>query len=202
MDAKPKRTGTKGVPRAEREERILDAAVLEFGERGYAATSVESVANRATVSRSLVHAYFDTKDTLYCACVTRVGDGLVARVAEALDRRDESATRFAVDVLRSVFVALEPRPQDWRVLYDATVPPGSVAAEEARRYRLLLTQQGAAGIAESFADKLPDPRDLSALTHIWTNVVSTMVNWWIRNPDQTAQQMAERSARILEALEG
>ncbi|MGL6234836.1 MAG: TetR/AcrR family transcriptional regulator [Segniliparus sp.] len=200
MNAKTKRTGTKGVPRAEREAALLDAAVLEFSLCGYAATSVEAVAARAGVSKSLIHAYFDTKEGLYCACVSRAGDELVGRVAQALARRGESVTHFASDVLHSVFVALEPRPHDWKVLYDNSLPAGSVAEETARRYRRQLTQQGAVGVADSFAHKLPDPRDLSALTYIWTNTVTSMVNWWLRNPDQTAQQMAERGERILNAL--
>ena len=66
-------SGTKGVPREEREEQIPAAAEAEFGERGYAGASIQRVAAASGISRALVHSYFATKDDLYAACVERAG---------------------------------------------------------------------------------------------------------------------------------
>ena len=57
--------GTKGVPRADREQQILDAAVAEFGERGYAHASMAAIAQRAGMSKPLVYEYFGSKEGLY-----------------------------------------------------------------------------------------------------------------------------------------
>ena len=73
--------GTKGVPRADREQQILDAAVAEFGEFGYAHASVAAIARRAGISKPLVYEYFGSKDGLYLACLGRAGSHLAVRDA-------------------------------------------------------------------------------------------------------------------------
>src|SRR5262245_9101334 len=65
--------GTKGVPRADREQQILDAAVAGFGERGYAHASMAAIARRAGISKPLVYEYFGSKEGLYLACLRRAG---------------------------------------------------------------------------------------------------------------------------------
>lgn len=46
-------------------ERILSAAVAEFGERGYESATIRSIAARAGVDSALVHHYFGTKADLF-----------------------------------------------------------------------------------------------------------------------------------------
>ena len=194
------RSGSKGVPRAEREALILDAAAWELSQRGYAGTTLAQVAQRAGISKPLIHAYFDSKEGLYCACVRRAGEEVTSRIAEVLEAPQASALGQAVDVLHAMYVALEPRPHDWKVLLDTTLPPGSAAEETARHYRRLLIGQGAQGLSGTYSGQLDDPKDLSALVYVWTNVVTAMVNWWLRNPDQSAQQMTDRSGRLFALL--
>jgi AcrR family transcriptional regulator len=68
-----------GAPRWQRrpEERpveILDAALMVFGERGYAGTRLEDVARQAGVSKGTVYLYFESKEALFRAMVsTKVG---------------------------------------------------------------------------------------------------------------------------------
>ena len=54
--------GTKGVPRADREQQILDAAVAEFGGRDYTHASMAAIAQRAGISKPLVYEYFGSKE--------------------------------------------------------------------------------------------------------------------------------------------
>lgn len=67
------RAGTKGMPRAERERQILDAACQEFGRSGYVGMSLAAVAAAVGVSKPMVLAYFGSKEQLYIACVERAG---------------------------------------------------------------------------------------------------------------------------------
>ncbi|MFJ5636475.1 TetR/AcrR family transcriptional regulator [Streptomyces goshikiensis] len=84
MATPPSRAGTKGVPRARREEQILAVATEEFGSRGYAAASLPAVAARVGVTKTLLHQYFGAKQDLYLACLTPVGDRLVAVIRAAV----------------------------------------------------------------------------------------------------------------------
>jgi TetR/AcrR family transcriptional regulator len=52
-------------------ERILDAAVAEFGDHGYAGARVSAIARRAGVNQQLISYYFDGKAGLYRALSER-----------------------------------------------------------------------------------------------------------------------------------
>jgi AcrR family transcriptional regulator len=54
-----------------RREEILDAALLEFAERGYHGASTEDIARRAGISQPYLFRLFGTKKELYLASVTR-----------------------------------------------------------------------------------------------------------------------------------
>jgi TetR/AcrR family transcriptional regulator len=52
-------------------DRILDAAVTEFGEHGFAGARVSAIAARAGVNQQLISYYFDSKEGLYRALQQR-----------------------------------------------------------------------------------------------------------------------------------
>lgn len=195
------RAGTKGVPRAAREQQILDVAAEEIGRVGYAGLSLADVAARAGVSKPLVYAYFDSKDGLYVACVNRALGVLDAAAAQAITK----AT--GVDVmqrtLEATFTALESRPNDWNVLLDRSHPVDGPAAEAAEHARGRIADATARGIALIFdSGSITDTDDLSALTDVWIGIVTSLVRWWLRHPEQSAEAMTARTRRIVSALFG
>ncbi|MBT2270082.1 TetR/AcrR family transcriptional regulator [Rhodococcus qingshengii] len=194
------RSGSKGVARPVREAQILDAAAIELGQRGYAATTVDIVAARARISKPLIYGYFGNKEGLYCACVERAGKHLTHCVATALAQPDQTAFEQGLEVLRSVFTGLEARPHDWNILFDTSLPQGSEAMATAQHYHHRLQQLAAEGVTASLGSALPAPQDLSAFTDLWLNMITALVNWWLKHPDQTAQDMTERSRRLLSVL--
>ena len=56
---------------AERRDTVLDAALIEFAERGYEGTSTEDIARRAGISQPYLFRLFGTKKELYIASVQR-----------------------------------------------------------------------------------------------------------------------------------
>lgn len=61
----------RGRPRGETDsrDRILTAAVDEFGEHGYDGATIRAIATRAGVDGALVHHYFGTKADLFAAAM-------------------------------------------------------------------------------------------------------------------------------------
>lgn len=61
----------RGRPRggSDSRERIIAAAVDEFGEHGYDGSTIRSIASRAGVDSALVHHYFGTKADLFAEAV-------------------------------------------------------------------------------------------------------------------------------------
>lgn len=98
----------RGRPRggSDSRERIIAAAVDEFGEQGYDGSTIRSIAGRAGVDSALVHHYFGTKADLFAEAVgiplrpdidvpsivagprDEVGERLVRYVLEAFEQPD------------------------------------------------------------------------------------------------------------------
>src|SRR5437868_6083782 len=56
---------------AERRDAVLDAALVEFADGGFAGTSTEDIARRAGISQPYLFRLFGTKKELYIASVSR-----------------------------------------------------------------------------------------------------------------------------------
>lgn len=83
-----------------RPEEILQAAMLTFVEKGFAATRLDDIAARAGVSKGTLYLYFDSKEALFRAAVQEsVLPHLQA--AEALVASHEGS---AQDLLRRLFL--------------------------------------------------------------------------------------------------
>ncbi|MEE1820555.1 TetR/AcrR family transcriptional regulator [Streptomyces sp. SP18ES09] len=190
------KAGTKGVPRHLRRQQMLEAATEEFGSRGYAAASLAAVAERVGVTKTLLHQYFGTKEDLYVACLTPVGDGLLDAIRTAVG--EEGATPDTpLWVLRGIFVALEGRREAWFVLYDRSLPPGGAGARTAASYWAAVDTLAADGTAALLrAAGSDDPLDADALRHVWTDLVGTLVRWWVKHPEETPEAMTRRCARL------
>lgn len=53
-------------------DQILDAAALEFSERGYAGARVDRIARRARVNKAMLYYHFGSKQSLYRALLRRI----------------------------------------------------------------------------------------------------------------------------------
>ncbi|GAA3906467.1 hypothetical protein GCM10022276_26230 [Sphingomonas limnosediminicola] len=82
------------APRTARGERtlrkILDAARGEFGERGFADSSIVAITQRAGVALGTFYTYFDSKEAVFRALVQDMSSQVRDRVAPAM----EGATGF------------------------------------------------------------------------------------------------------------
>jgi AcrR family transcriptional regulator len=65
-------------------ERLLEAALVEFGEHGYAGARISAIAKRAGVNQQLISYYFDGKEGLFKALQSRWRD--TSAQANAPDR--------------------------------------------------------------------------------------------------------------------
>lgn len=72
----------------ERRETVLDAAVVEFSEKGLHGASTEAIASRAGISQPYVFKLFGTKKDLFLAAAERVCDRIVEAWEDAL--KDET----------------------------------------------------------------------------------------------------------------
>lgn len=192
--------GTKGVPRPDREEQIVAAAGEVFGEDGFTATSVATVAARAGISKPLIYSYFGSKEGLFTACVHTYG-AMLAEEIERIARGDSTGVERGLRTLDGVFALLEPRPWVWRLFFDPTAPrDGELAAVVAGYAERItaLAEEGVGELMELVGNT--DPLDTAALTAVWMSVVDALVTWWLERPDVSAAEMTQRCTRLFAAV--
>jgi AcrR family transcriptional regulator len=125
------------APRTARGERtlrkILDAARDEFGERGFAESSIVGITQRAGVALGTFYTYFDSKESVFQALVSdmsaQVRDHVAPAFNDAADALDgerralESFLQFARkhrDVYRIIDEAEFVEPRAYREHYQTT----------------------------------------------------------------------------------
>ena len=64
--------------------KILDAALAEFGTRGFSETSIVGITSRAGVALGTFYTYFDSKEALFAALVRDMSERVRDQVAPAL----------------------------------------------------------------------------------------------------------------------
>src|SRR5258705_7500187 len=74
----------KRLPRAVREQQMLDAAVKVFSRRGFHGAWMDEIAEQAGISKPMVYAYLGTKDDLFIACLRREATRLMEAIADAV----------------------------------------------------------------------------------------------------------------------
>ena len=75
--------GTKRLPRAVREQQMLDAAVDVFSDRGFHETSMDTIAAKADISKPMLYLYYGSKEELFAACIHREGLRFLEALAPA-----------------------------------------------------------------------------------------------------------------------
>lgn len=192
--------GTKGVPRLDRENQILDIASSLFGTHGFAATSVAAVADAAGISKPLIYNYFGSKEGLFEACLDR-GGALLAEEIELIASGDAVGIERGMATLAGMFALLEPQPYVWRLFFDPTAPATGPIADSITLYADRIGKLADEGVTElmSLAGNA-DPNDVSAMTAVWLGIVDSLMNWWMEHPQESADQMMQRCLRLLAAL--
>ena len=119
-------SGTKRLPRAVREQQMLDAAITVFAENGYSDSSMDAIAAQAEISKPMLYLYYGSKDELFSACIARESgrfmDAMSAGFDPDLRQRDQART-LVREFLRFVYEHAE----SWRVLYRVSVGTAAFA---------------------------------------------------------------------------
>jgi AcrR family transcriptional regulator len=180
------------LPRAEREQQILDVAHARFAAHGYGAVTMEDVAAGAGVTKPLLYNYFGNKERLYLACMERAGDAMFATVGAAVSHATSPADALRRG-LHAFFAFVDEDRDAWRVLFDETLPAGGEIAERVAEHRERLL----ALVAQTNIERLPAPRRAAHATEIEAISVAllggaeALARWWLRTGAMPAADAAE-----------
>ena len=112
--------GTKRLPRAVREQQMLDAAVQMFSVNGYHETSMDTIAAAAEISKPMLYLYYGSKEELFGACLSRELSRFVDAVRADVDTRGDltgSPRELLRHTIISVLRYIDANRASWIVLY-------------------------------------------------------------------------------------
>jgi AcrR family transcriptional regulator len=141
------------VPIEERREQLLDAALAVIVSDGYDRVSIDAIAKRAGVARSVVYGAFENLDALLTALLdrqqARAFERLLRTVPDAGGLSDPAA--FVSEAVRRMADMLHQDPDTWRLIL---LPPGNMPAvvrdrieADRERFRLLVEKWLSLGLA-------------------------------------------------------
>ena len=181
------------LPRAAREQQLLDVAEQVFAEQGYSAASMDDIAVQAGVTKPVLYSHFGSKEGLVVACVARARSQLLEdTIVDIGDATDfEQQLRRGI---RAFFRFLDERHPAWSVLILEISVQGA-AAEEIEAIR----RQQADVIADALATRVPEvPRlRLSTLAEGVIGACERVAMFRRRHPELSAEDATDELMTLL-----
>jgi len=182
----------KRLPRAVREQQMLDAAVKVFSRRGFHAASMDEIADDASISKPMVYAYLGSKDELFVACLHRSGTQLMEAIAAVVGPAlpsDEQLWRG----LRAFFGYVGAHPDGWAVLRQARGERRFADELAQMRTRIVEVVAGMLGRAARAEGREVRETDLEVMAYALVGAAESLADWLAdhdgADPDKTATRM-------------
>jgi AcrR family transcriptional regulator len=180
------------LPRAEREQRILDVAERAFGRHGFREASVERIAEGGGITKALVYQYFGSKEGVYSACVERGRAQLFENLRQAALGAEPG--KMLAAIVDSYFEQLDAARNSWYVLY-GDAPRRAVDEMRARNAEVIaeLLRTGT---------RLAEP-DVELVAQLIVGAGEQVGRWWLEHRETSAEEVKARfTAAIGGAIAG
>lgn len=168
----------------ERREQLIGVGRKLFAERGFEATSVEEVAERAGVSKPIVYEHFGGKEGLYAVVVDREVQALLARILTAMEAQVHPRSKIegaAEELLRYI----EDERDGFRIL----VRDAPVVGTSSGSLPSLIGDVAASAeshMAAQFRERGYDPKLAPLYARALVGMVALVGQWWLEvgKPDR------------------
>ncbi len=185
----------------ERREQLLNVGRSLFAEKGYEATSVEEISQRADVSKPIVYEHFGGKEGLYAVVVDREVELLLERITNSLDA---DHPRGKLEQAAQAFLSyIEAEPDGFRILVRDS--PGVAGTGTFASLIGDIAAQVEYVFVEEFKERDYDPKLAGLYSRALVGMVALVGEWWLdaRKPkrDIVAAHLVNIAWNGLRALE-
>lgn len=189
-----RRLGTRKVPKEQRMEQILEVAGSVFSRRGFHSTSMEEIAEGAGVTKPLLYRYFGSKDALYLATITQVGNHLMSGLT-VLMSNPNPLDRLKY-IMLSFLTFVERHREGWSVLYNEALTSVGPVGDKVAFFRNSFIEAAARTIEEingarqkDTSAQVPIALQAMAMANIMVGAVEAGARWWILHPEIPIKDM-------------
>jgi len=192
-DTRPAVTVRNRLPRSVRRAQLLSAAQQVFVARGYHATAMDEIAERAGVSKPVLYQHFPGKFDLYLALLDHHTDALVRAVRDALASTTDNKQRVAA-TMDAYFAYVDREGEAFRLVFESDLTNDSAVRERVDRAGLACAQ----AISEVIAEDAGLPREEAMLLGVGlTGMAQVTARYWLSTNGSIPRGAA---ARLLASL--
>ncbi|HEY9338800.1 MAG TPA: TetR/AcrR family transcriptional regulator [Kribbella sp.] len=181
---------------------ILDAALEVFNAKGYAGTTMQSVADAAGVTKPVVYDSFANRDELLLALLAREEQHLVISIVSALPADPTVGTpeEHVLEGLTAFLTAVQKNPQSWRIVFGAQYGAAPVVSERVRAARAFLVES----LRLTLLQSLPGVTDPEANLPVLAELLASMTEACARMLviDGTTRSPAELARTVSQVVGG
>lgn len=179
---------------------LLDAALEVFSEKGFAGTTMQSVAEAAGVTKPVVYDSFANRDELLLALLGREEQHLVISIVAALPSDPTVGTpeEHVLDGLTAFLTTAAENPQSWRIVFGAQYGAAPVVADRVRAARAFLVE----GLRLTLVKSLPGVTDPDANLPVLAELLASMTEASARmlvveGTDRTPAELAKVVSQVV-----
>jgi AcrR family transcriptional regulator len=184
----------KRMPRAERMRQMVEVAEQVFSARGYAAASMDEIAELVGVSKPMLYEYFNSKEGLLLACI-RESRSILREVTEQATVGAATAEDALRRGLLAFFVFIRDRREAWSLLRHEMALIGTPAADEVEETRRQQTDLIAA-LMSGYFDSGDDLRAEAAAEFV-VGACERLAIWCERHDEVNPEMATEYAMDVL-----
>ncbi len=170
----------KRLTAAARRAQLIEVGRSVFAKRGYEATSVEVLAERAGVSKPIIYEHFGGKEGLYAVIVDREIEHVVSLIASAIS---EGEPREKVEAAALAFLTyVQSNPEGFAVL--AHDSPAATSGSNMSSMLNDVAERVSKVFARSFKEAGFNPKFAPIYAHALVGMITFVGQWWteVRKP--------------------
>lgn len=170
-------------------EKILEAAIKVFSERGYHATRVDDIAEESKTSKGSIYFYFKSKQEIFLGLIQIFIDLLEKRVQKAMSTDDNTgADQLSLTLTEIVKLFKQYRSLAKIVLIQA-VGLGEIFEDQRRLLIDKFCEIVKARLDRSVEDGSIQPINTQIVARLWVGAMVEVVVHWIFTPDFDLEAM-------------
>lgn len=177
-------------------ERILDAALNIFSNKGYHDTKLDEIVEESHTSKGSIYFHFPNKEKLFIALVDQFADLIERRTKEAIEEEAEGIARVKV-ALESVLNTFGKYRRPAKILLVQAVGLGSVFEK-----KRLEVNQRFADLIKTYLDEAVNmgdipPVDTEVISHAWMGAIYNIVIQWVYTGDPKPDRILQTMVPLL-----
>jgi AcrR family transcriptional regulator len=171
-------------------DRILDAALNIFSNKGYYDTKLDEIAEEAQSSKGSIYFHFPNKEKLFIALVDQFSDVLERNVKQAIEDEAQGMVRVQI-ALKSVLDTFGKYRRPAKILLVQAVGLGTVFEKK----RMQATDRFA-DLIQIYLQEAIDIGEIEAVdtevvSHAWMGAIYNVVIQWVYTGEPTPERIME-----------